>query len=413
MIFPGIGQSTEDNPLHQTVDWRELEQYQYWITQETFRERLKLYSPEGEIHNYLEFLGDKSATLFEDTEKQTPIWRFRFLSKGEGPERPIEFARDSIASIRGATFEKPLSGLRICLDPGHIGGKWANIEERYFRIGKHPPVQEGDLTLLTAQLLAKRLEAVGAEVVWTKKEAEPVTSFRPKDFNIEALERAVETKKYFTSKRYSFLTQWYREFLFYRVAEIFARSKKVEKLQPDFTLCLHYNAAPWRGRRPRLFNVRKIVTFVHGAYMSDELESLPQRLALFHKLFENSSPLEIELATAITNEMKEVWQIGPENYAGSGIAYQVSESPYVWSRNVVANRTFPGPVIFVEGPYMNDKETFYRLIAGDYDGIRTIRGKTYRSIFREFADGVADGLIDYYRKHLIQVDSAKPITDQH
>ena len=45
---------------------------------------------------------------------------------------------------------------------------------------------------------------------------------------------------------------------------------------------------------------------------------------------------------------------------------------------------------------MNDKKTFQRLIQGDYDGIRIIDQVPQRSIFREFAEGIAEGIIDYY-----------------
>jgi hypothetical protein len=64
----------------------------------------------------------------------------------------------------------------------------------------------------------------------------------------------------------------------------------------------------------------------------------------------------------------------------------VNSNPYVWSRNLVANRAFPGPVIFVEGPYMNDRAIYKRLQAGDYEGEQEIGGVRYRSLFREFAE---------------------------
>jgi hypothetical protein len=47
---------------------------------------------------------------------------------------------------------------------------------------------------------------------------------------------------------------------------------------------------------------------------------------------------------------------------------------------------------------MNSKDVFARIQAGDYEGTRNINGIERKSIFREYADSVADGLVDYYSK---------------
>jgi hypothetical protein len=47
---------------------------------------------------------------------------------------------------------------------------------------------------------------------------------------------------------------------------------------------------------------------------------------------------------------------------------------------------------------MNSNDVFARIQAGDYEGIRPINGVERKSIFREYADSVADGLVDYYSK---------------
>jgi hypothetical protein len=47
---------------------------------------------------------------------------------------------------------------------------------------------------------------------------------------------------------------------------------------------------------------------------------------------------------------------------------------------------------------MNNQEVFDRIQAGDYDGTREIHGAQRKSIFREYADGVANGLAEYYRE---------------
>ncbi len=45
---------------------------------------------------------------------------------------------------------------------------------------------------------------------------------------------------------------------------------------------------------------------------------------------------------------------------------------------------------------MNNRTVYKRLLAGDYDGQRMFDGKSYGSIFREYADCVAQGLVKAY-----------------
>jgi hypothetical protein len=47
---------------------------------------------------------------------------------------------------------------------------------------------------------------------------------------------------------------------------------------------------------------------------------------------------------------------------------------------------------------MNSKDVFARIQAGDFEGTRNINGTERKSIFREYADSVADGLVEYYSK---------------
>jgi hypothetical protein len=48
---------------------------------------------------------------------------------------------------------------------------------------------------------------------------------------------------------------------------------------------------------------------------------------------------------------------------------------------------------------MNSRDAFARIQAGDYEGTRNVNGSERKSIFREYADSVADGLIEYYSKN--------------
>lgn len=406
MVLPTL--NAGNNPFGRVdyeLDWRLLDVHQDTITRAEFENRLPLFSPDESIYDYLQFDGDRAVEIATRSgpEGEHRFWKLRFRSPDDVPPPPVPIPREWQDQYLPPPPppDLPLAGMTICLDPGHIGGEWANIEERYFRIGRHPPVKEGDLTRITMEHLARLLEASGANVVWTSRGHDPLTPLRPDNLEWSALHFMHDVRPdlfRLTGPPFLRALEWRKEFLFYRVSEVQARARRVAELQPDLTICLHYNAAPWRGR-PRLFRVNKLVVFVQGSYMKEELEEEDQRYFLIRNLLANDAPKEIQMAEHIADAMQAVFDMPPENYASSGYSHQAGDHPYVWARNLIANRLFPGPTLFVEGPYMNDYDTFYRLVEGDYEGTRTIRGKEYRSIFREFAESVHTGILSYVESH--------------
>ena len=100
----------------------------------------------------------------------------------DSPHKAVPRLWSPASSLPAAILEKPLSGLKIALDPGHLGGSWAKMEERWFQVGNSKPVQEGDLTLQVARLLARRLREHGAKVSSVRNSDEPATAKRPDDF---------------------------------------------------------------------------------------------------------------------------------------------------------------------------------------------------------------------------------------
>ena len=67
-----------------------------------------------------------------------------------------------------------------------------------------------------------------------------------------------------------------------------------------------------------------------------------------------------------------------------------------FTRNLAFNREHEGPVVVAEPYFMNEPVTLQRLLAGDYKGTRLVVGRQRQSIFREYANSVAAGLVDAY-----------------
>ena len=381
------------SPVSEAPEWRLLDAGQGKLTRREFEERLnRTFDPTGALRPYL--LWDaEGVTLFRDKARTQPLYRLTFASEGATPASTSPF-------LMLGDGDRPLAGKVICLDPGHIGGDWADIEERSFRIGRDQPVVEGELNLRVCRLLEKQLREAGARVVWTHEGFEPTTALRPSDLYPEAIEYLLQGSRGVRLPRTSAnrLIRWNAELLFYRSAEIQARARRVnEELRPDLTLCIHFNAAPWPGGRIRLTTANRLVLFAHGSYTADELAYDDQKFRLIRKLLEGSTPTELGIGAAIGERFREVWGFRPESYAGSGYAHDTGASPYVWYRNLIANRMFDGPVVFVEGPYMNDREMYRWIQAGEYEGTKPFAGRLRGNVFQEYADLVADGVTGYFR----------------
>ncbi|MFQ3670640.1 MAG: N-acetylmuramoyl-L-alanine amidase [Verrucomicrobiia bacterium] len=396
----GEGSRARLTPLAPEPEWRVLDRYQGRMGRAEFERLIReVYSRDGALFDYLD-LNDERVEVYRDLEKTERLWTLVF-APGNEARSPAAFrpAPALTAEVRGATAEQPLRGLRIALDPGHLGGDWAQMEERWFKVGSRRPVMEAELNMITCRLLETRLRAAGAEVVWTKYGYQPVTPFRPVDFELEAILGLAE--RHPNVSRPERLAWWARrraEALFYRTAEIQARATLLERLRPDLTLCVHFNAAPEPAGPGRFVEVNRLVVFVLGSFMREELVFDDMKFALFRKLLEGTSSTEIAVANRVGEAMKETWDLPPETYVGSEATHRVSENPYVFGRNLLANRLFPGPTVFIEGPYMNHRLTYERLQAGDFDGVQEIEGRPWRSLFREFADLITAAVIRWAKE---------------
>lgn len=388
------------SPLAPAPDWSRLEAYQRTITKAEFLKLVnEVYSPDGAFWKYCQ-LADDRVLIFSDTTHLLPLATLHFApDEMSCRARPIDFTpQKRIAST--ATAEKPLEGVRICLDPGHVGGDWAKMEERFFQVGQDPPVEEAELNWITCQHIAEQLTALGAQISWSKKHNEPVTALRPGDLRDVAIQSMLESGNWpigpLSAAQIRQQIDDRANSLFYRSAEIFARAEVVNALKPDLTLCVHYNAAPWGTLgNPQLIDQSKLVLFVNGAYQESELSYDDEKFNLLIKLLDDTYQWELRGANFVAEELLHTFKMPAETYTGWNMVKKVGGDS-VFARNLMASRTFRGPVVFVEGPYMNARDAYPRLIAGDYEGTRPFNGVEQPSIFREYATAVTAGVVRYF-----------------
>jgi N-acetylmuramoyl-L-alanine amidase len=384
-------------------DWSQLDPFQQTITRERFTELLmNIYAPAGAADPYIRIQPD--SAVIEKTVTPPTYYTLRFAPDMQSAKPPPRYWRPALALPPSVSDDKPLQGVKIALDPGHIGGAWAKMEERWFQIGNSKPVAEGDMTLLTAGLLATKLRALGAETSFVRDSAEPLTKARPEDLRKAAADELKRQGLLFIRDNYNGASdplkqnsiQWESELLFYRISEIRQRAAVVnDKLKPDLTLCLHFNAEPWGDpAHPQLTDANHLHILINGAYGPTELACDDVRETMLLHLLEGCYQEEILIAPDVAQELATATGLPPYTYASPN-AKQIL--PYVWARNLLASRLYRNPVIYIEAYVMNSNAAFARIQMGDYEGTRDIAGVSRKSIYREYADAVAEGLADYYR----------------
>ena len=393
--------------LAQKPDWSELEPFQKTITREAFLRLLNtVYAPDGAWKPFIE-VRSQEALVHPAGKPGQVEFRLGFASGKEGALPVTRYWKPAVPQPQREDHrEKPLAGVTIALDPGHLGGRWAKMEERWFQLGDGKPVAEGDMALITARLLAQRLEAAGATLVWVRDRAEPVTPERPR--SLRSIARAELERQGVTHPRERYdgandpektaTVAWQSELLFYRVSEIRQRAEKVNReLHPDLTICLHFNAEEWGNpAQPTLTDVNHLHLLVNGNCSEGELALEDIRRDMLLKLLNQSAREEIALSGSVAAALAQATGLPPFEYHGRR-GRSVSESPYVWARNLLASRLYRCPVVYCEPYVMNSKAVYERVQLGDYEGTRLIDGVPRKSLFREYADAVADGVIGYYQ----------------
>ena len=392
------------SPLGSSPNWDSLERYQETITHDDFVRLLEsVYCPNGASSALIK-IDPQFARI--TTDKATDAHFTLRFAKNEATRRPLARPWANAQTLPPRKSSGPLSDLRIALDPGHIGGKWAQIEERWFKVGDAPPVQEGDMTLRVAQMLAPRLQQLGAKISLVRDKLEPTTRKHPADF--EELAKAILKKGGITQPREDFIgpadpekeqsVRWNRDVLFYRNSEIRQRAEIVNgKLRPDIVLCLHFNAEPWGDpAKPMLVDKNHLHVLVNGCYLPAELEFDDERFEMVRRLLSRAYLEEITLAEKLAEILAKKTRLPAYEYTKSN-ALKVGTSGYVFARNLMATRLYKYPTVYLEPYVMNSQEVFARIQAGDYDGTRNINGKEQPSIFREYTDSVVEGLLEYYK----------------
>ncbi|MFZ4764055.1 MAG: hypothetical protein ACOYMN_03800 [Roseimicrobium sp.] len=393
------------SPLSTAPDWTKLSELSGVLTREEFEQAIASIYTDGSKYP-VPWRVEGDAVIIETTPGLAPV-RLQFREFYKKAHAVARYWR-TVAELPPLKPGEPvLKGLHIALDPGHIGGNWARMEERWLSMHPGEVVMEGGLVLSVAELLKPRLEALGAQVSLVRTGENPVTTLQPKDLFSAAREVLAEAGIAKPTESYTdprdeariLTVQWQSEKLFYRVSEIRARARRVnEDLRPDLVLCLHLNAEAWGDpQKPEFVDKNHFHLLINGCYSAEELRFEDVRYDMLQRLFTKAYEQELAMAEPVANAMMRSTGLPAYAYVNSSSARRVSGNAAVYARNLLANRLYHCPVLYFEPYVMNHGQTYRRLLLGHYIGRTLLDGQLVSCPLEDYARGVVNGLVEYYK----------------
>lgn len=373
-------------------DWSLLEPYQHTISKERFEhELLNVYSVQKSWYPWVE-VQEERALIRMDAKDASKVYTLHFAKDANVADVPRYWRKKE--EIDSDRTESPLSGVKIAIDPGHIGGDFAVIEERNFAYKETAPIQEGTSTMIVAKMLKQQLESLGATVFLTRQDNQPVSKHRSKDY-IKYVQSKNSKLNILPSKKG---IEHSSNLMFYRVGEIKQRARLVNnQFKPDLVVCLHFNATKWDEKN--LIGEEHFHMILNGAYTKGEFANDDERFMLLRKILQGIHEEEAKLNASVARSFVVHTGLPPYQYdANSSRAVKINGNPYLWGRNLIANREFTCPVVYCEPYLMNAVDTHARISKGNTQELQYINGLLRPSIYEEYATSVAEGLVNYYKQ---------------
>lgn len=385
--------------LGSVPDWSRLDPYQGTMTREEFVYLLRhcyARKPE-EADGVIRIEEDRALILRQSNHPASGWYDLRFRTDSPLPkEGPLYWRAPVEVPDLPENSTRPLEGLRIAIDPGHIGGDWVTWDDRHFKLGGPDTleVREGEMTLMVAKILRRDLTLLGAEVFLTRETNDPVTKERVETLQDEA--------RAYIARRGQIpspgLIASTAKAMFAISSEIRARADLInDTIRPDLALCLHFDASPWPGGKPVFRSPNHLHLLINGCYSKSEMEEDDTRFEMVMRILQRLYHEELRLSDTVSQTLRKETRLPAFSYDGTS-GMSVNENELVWARNLLANRVFFCPVLFFEPFCMNHVETHARVQEGPYRGLREINGVYRKNLYQEYADGVTAGLVRYYRQ---------------
>ncbi|MEH0154627.1 N-acetylmuramoyl-L-alanine amidase [Limibacter armeniacum] len=309
----------------------------------------------------------KELLEFADRNYQFEIYK----RKGTTPLSPAVLSTIKILKrnhqLLPTSRNKPLSGIRIAIDPGHIAGDMgmAKAEGRFIEMqhkGEKIQLMEGDLTLSTAYLLRDSLEKQGAEVFISRNGPNhganglSYQNWKKSKLKLELREKGMngdQIKHLFSrSPEYKI----YRDHFLHKDLE--TRAEKINYFKPDLTVIIHFNADDknygWKKPSQRNFGM----VFVPGSFLKYELRLPRDRFDFVRTLISEQVKESAELSALVMRQFEKQLQVpavlpSEEPLYLQKLAIRLEDG--VYARNLRLCRLINTPICYGE-PLLQDNE---------------------------------------------------------
>lgn len=393
-------------------DGSELSRWNNVQTAKEFEAILKYMDPGKTLSRYATWDSQKLILYRDRDTKLIPDFSLSF--------RPEDVAKDPNHLILGLgrvfcdnCSRMPLAGVRIALDPGHMGGPaWDPITGKFVKSGKKL-VSEGTLALRTCQLLAQDLRAMGAIVLLTRTDLEPVTKLDYKTYDLapyaidEMLQSTDDTwtdglldqsgtlEATFAGLSVKFTSlkaETKRAFYFTNRADLAARAAVIDNFDPHLTLILHFDA---RDNFKLQSENKEIRGYIEGNIMNGELAARKDRYLIVRHLMDDHRWWESKTFTArvVQALSKATGRPLRVNETDTG-AIKITDG--VYARNLALSRLISkSATAYVEALVYDYVDDFDRLKVNNRtaqaDGIRF----DYPARLDDVVKGLREGILTY------------------
>jgi N-acetylmuramoyl-L-alanine amidase len=389
------------------------------VNEGELRQNLRAIDPDQGLLRYVSF-NQGWLELFRDFfSKSIPSGYLEF-SRSLSNKNPSVDSDELMQRLRQVSTQvrsgenKPLNGLKILIDPGHMGGDlWDQRTGKFVSVDGRK-VSEGDLTLWTALVTAKKLVALGASVVLTRDRVGTVSSSTLENYDaspfvrsyfynsmddwmapylekpIDELKRIIRT----APESVKAFSQNQRAHFYIFGEDLEARARLMDQFQPDITLVVHYDAS----KNDQLQNsVQSLEAFIPGAFRANETGSRKSRaLALKHLLEVRRWNQTVELADQVTGAMSKSLSIPRLNKPEAFNGIRVRDG--VYTRNLFLTRRLKsGLMVYLECLHYDHVNEHARLAVKDRSLKYNSETITYPSRIDAVANGIENGILNYFR----------------
>lgn len=362
----------------------DIEPYQNRWTRAEIEEKLgNFLQKEGHIGSYFS-LTDEAFTLYNAPEIQsdrTVDFCLKLAKEKKGPEN--------------LQRRENLVGVKIAIDPGHLGGPFARLEQRFIDL---PPsldreeiqFDEGTLSLHTALYLKTLLEKEGAHVMLTRDKIgegvypEPFFAWLGK--KTELWKGEISLSRIFCK--------------YYNPLDLRARAEKINAFAPDLTLMIHYNSEDPPAGAPSnntLIASNYNMVFVPGGFCRGELTEYENRCEFIRLLatedLEKSLHLSREILRSFGKHLKVpiVSESDGARYLNN-VCLKLEEG--IYARNLALTRLVHGPICYGETLIQNNIDECLHLSRKDF----VIDGKPCSSRIKQVAEAYFEGIKNYFNE---------------